>query len=86
MSVKGENIKKRIKRGESMICTDPKGKLYKMVNKMAKRHNYTVRELKFSDGCEAQETAKTAMAASSLNKEQIENPMLKKQNRSLKVN
>lgn len=58
MSVKGENIKKRIKRCEPMICIDSKGAPRSKIYEMAKRHNYTVRELKFSDGCEAQGTAK----------------------------
>ena len=73
MSVKVDDIKKRIKNGEFMICTDPKGKLYKMVNKMYKRHNYIIREIKLPDGCEEPNTAKAAtVIASSLNKEQID--------------
>ena len=33
-----------IRCGEPLICTDPKGKLYSMTYKMAKEHNYIVRE------------------------------------------
>lgn len=53
-----EAIEKRIKSGESVICTDPIGKLRSEIYKMAKRHNYIVRELNLSDGCEEQETTK----------------------------
>lgn len=70
-----EDIEKKIKSGESIICTDPKGKLRNEIYKMAKRHNYIVRELNLSDGCEEQETTKAATATtSSLNKVQIEGP------------
>ena len=34
-----------IRRGESMICTDPKGELRSKTYKMAKKHNYIVRGL-----------------------------------------
>lgn len=70
-----KDIEKRIKSGESMICTDPIGKLRSEIFKMAKRHNYIVRELNLSDGCEEQETTKAATATTgSLNKVQIEDP------------
>lgn len=46
-----------IRRGESMICTDPKGELRSKTYLMAKKHNYIVREFNLiqpilSDGCD----------------------------------
>lgn len=70
-----EDIEKRIKSGESMIVMDPIGKLRSEIYKIAKRHNYIVREINLSDGCEEQETTKAATATtSSLNKVQIKDP------------
>lgn len=70
-----EAIEKKIKSGESVICTDPMGKLWSEFYKIAKRHNYIVRELNLSDGCEEQEITKAATATtSSLNKVQIKDP------------
>lgn len=53
-----------IKRGESMICTDPKGELRSKTYKMAKRHNYIVREFNLiqpilSDGCDFMKLVET---------------------------
>ena len=41
---RNEMLYRGIRCGEPLICTDPKGKLYSMTYKMAKEHNYIVRE------------------------------------------
>ena len=53
-----------IRRGESMICTDPKGELRSKTYKMAKKHNYIVREFNLiqpilSDGCDFMKLVET---------------------------
>lgn len=50
------NIFQAIRRGESVICTDPKGELYSMTSEVAKAHGYTVKLIntitpQASDGC-----------------------------------
>ena len=54
---RNEMLYRGIRCGEPLICTDPKGKLYSMTYKMAKEHNYIVREFNLnqpilSDGCD----------------------------------
>lgn len=51
------DIMQMIRRGESGICTDPKGELRSKTYKMAKKYNYIVREFNLinpllSDGCD----------------------------------
>ena len=58
------DIMQMIRRGESGICTDPKGELRSLTYKMAKKHNYIVRELNLinpilSDGCDFMKLVET---------------------------
>lgn len=51
------DIMQIIRRGESAICTDPKGELRSKTYRMAQKHNYVVREFNLinpilSDGCD----------------------------------
>lgn len=58
------DIMQMIRRGESCICTDPKGELRSKTYRMAKKHNYIVREFNMinpilSDGCDFMKLVET---------------------------